>query len=571
MRIGVALQVRIEGRLTRVDHVFVPKRIVLARSTSGIIKAHFDCGDEPSPESQSFASTQLADFVREHEVHHPRWVWDDTTRWYPELLEAHVRVKRCADLRLNHNILRRSPFADQSLLVCEETEKWDALQPAGEERQSLFAAYEFDDTLDVLAEDRAQLAAVAGSTESKRLTLLLAAESSGALAAAEMTHTGLPWRADIHEQLLVEQLGARPMRGKRPEMMERLLQVIREAFNAPDLNPDSPAELLTALRGAGLDIENTRSWTLEREDHPGIPALLEYRQLSRLLTANGWHWLDTWIKQGRFRSQFLVGAVVTGRWASLGGGALQLPAQLRSAVVADDGWKFIVADVAQLEPRVLAGCSGDLAMAQAARATDLYQGMVDAGAVPSRNDAKLGLLAAMYGATQGESRKMVDRMFNLYPTAMGFVEGAARTGERGDVVHTLLGRGSPIPNAAWVGGTAEQEQSQERVDERERRAWGRFTRNFVIQGTGAEWALCWMAELRNRLFELHSNGVFRDTPHLAFFLHDEVVIHTPEHLANEVAESVRAAALQAGRLLFGNFPIDFPLDVAIVDCWADAG
>ncbi|WP_324277908.1 hypothetical protein [Blastococcus brunescens] len=59
-------------------------------------------------------------------------------------------------------------------------------------------------------------------------------------------------------------------------------------------------------------------------------------------------------------------------------------------------------------------------------------------------------------------------------------------------------------------------------------------------------------------------------PHLVFFLHDEVVVHTPEHLAGAVVEEVRRAAAEAGRLLFGSFPIDFPLDVAVVRSWADA-
>ena len=62
-----------------------------------------------------------------------------------------------------------------------------------------------------------------------------------------------------------------------------------------------------------------------------------------------------------------------------------------------------------------------------------------------------------------------------------------------------------------------------------------------------------------------------ERPHLVFFLHDEVVVHTPEHLVDEVGEAVRQAAAAAGRLLFGDFPIDFPLDVAVVRSWADAG
>jgi DNA polymerase-1 len=49
-----------------------------------------------------------------------------------------------------------------------------------------------------------------------------------------------------------------------------------------------------------------------------------------------------------------------------------------------------------------------------------------------------------------------------------------------------------------------------------------------------------------------------------------VVVHTPEHLAAEVAEEVRQAAAGAGRLLFGDFPLDFPLDVSVVRSWAEA-
>jgi DNA polymerase-1 len=322
-------------------------------------------------------------------------------------------------------------------------------------------------------------------------------------------------------------------------------------------------------------VSDTRSWTLEQLEHPGIPALLEYKKLSRLVQANGWNWLDTWVSGGRFRSYFLPGGVVTGRWASNGGGALSVPTQVRPAAVADDGWRFVVADVAQLEPRVLAGMSGDAAMAEAARSSDLYQGMVASGAVATRADAKVGMLGAMYGGTRGESGRMMPRLTRRYPRAIGLVEEAARAGERGEVVHTLLGRGSPTPGGAWaerpveLGEPPDDGGSTEDQD-RHRRAWGRFTRNFVVQGTGAEWALCWLAGLRNRLWRLGGTGTVGQRPHLVFFLHDEVLVHTPEHLADAVAEEVRRAAAEAGRLLFGGFPIDFPLDVAVVRSWADA-
>jgi DNA polymerase I len=186
------------------------------------------------------------------------------------------------------------------------------------------------------------------------------------------------------------------------------------------------------------------------------------------------------------------------------------------------------------------------------------------------------MLGAMYGGTRGESGRMMPRLARRYPRAIELVEEAARAGERGEVVHTLLGRGSPVPSGAWTEQSVDLGEAPDEVvpradRDRHRRAWGRFTRNFVVQGTAAEWAACWLADLRNRLWRLGGSGTLDWRPHLVFFLHDEVVVHTPEPLAGQVVEEVRQAAAEAGRLLFGAFPVDFPLDVAVVRSWADAG
>ncbi len=55
-----------------------------------------------------------------------------------------------------------------------------------------------------------------------------------------------------------------------------------------------------------------------------------------------------------------------------------------------------------------------------------------------------------------------------------------------------------------------------------------------------------------------------------YFLHDEIIVHTPREVADEVATAVEAAARDAGSLLFGDFPVEFPLDLAIVDSYAMA-
>jgi DNA polymerase-1 len=510
---------------------------------------------------RELALADLPAYVEAREADRPRWVWDDTTRWYPPLLAAGVRVQRCHDLRLAHQLLRRAPAVDARLLEGEESEHWDRLGPSTPSDPALFSVDGATEHLGADVEDARQLAVVAASPEAARLELLLAAESSGALVAAEMTHAGMPWRVDVHERLLAELLGPRPPRGARPQRLEALAAEVRAAFDAPGLNPDSRPELLAALRRAGLDVTDTRASSLRGLEHPGIVPLLRYKQLARLFSTNGWAWIDQWVSDGRFRPSYQPAGSATGRWSSNGGGALSFPAQVRPAAVADDG--------AQLEPRVLAGMSGDRALARSARGADLYQGMVDDGAVASRKDAKLGLLGAMYGATSGESGRMVAGLTRRYPDAFGLVEQAARAGERGEVVRTLLGRGSPGLGEVWDLDPDDPVADPDSQGRR-RRAFGRFTRNFVVQGTGAEWALCWIADLRNRLWRLGGHGPLTSRPHLVFFLHDEVVVHTPATLADAVAEQATEAAATASSLLFRELPVDFPLTIAIVRSYADA-
>jgi DNA polymerase-1 len=411
-----------------------------------------------------------------------------------------------------------------------------------------------------------QRAAVAASTDPKRLGLLLAAESAGALIACEMKFAGLPLDALIHERLLQELLGQRPRAGERPAKLEALKHVLVERLET-EFNPDSPADLLKALQRAGLQVKSTSRWELREIDHPAIEPLIEYKKLARLASANGWSWLETWVADGRFRPEYVPGGVVTGRWAASGGGALQLPKQIRGAVIADPGWKLVVADAAQLEPRVLAAMSRDKAMVKAGEG-DMYEGIVASGAVATRAQAKVALLGAMYGATTGESGRLLPALGRAFPQALALVEDAARAGERGEVVTTRLGRSSPSPQQNWQAESAVDAAAESRARS-QARSWGRFTRNFVVQGTAAEWALCWMAGLRRSLRAM-ADGPLLDGPHLVFFLHDEVIVHTPAARAEEVAASVRAAAAEAGRLLFGDLPVTFPVTTAIVDNYGQA-
>jgi DNA polymerase-1 len=509
------------------------------------------------------SGSALAETIRVGEAASTRWVWDDTAKWYPRLLEQGLRVERCLDLRLCHAILRQSAATRGSPIYGTAPGPWDVPQGAIVDSTALFVV-EPASLPDPLAEFLAQRSAIESSPGRHGLELLTAAESTGALIAVEMRRRGIPWSAERHDALLTERLGPRPAAGERPQRLQEALTEVRLALDAPDLNPDSPTELVRALRAAGLQVASTRQWELSRLEHPAIEPLLRYKKMQRLLVANGWAWLDAWVVGGRFRPEYVPAGAATGRWGASGGGALQLPRAVRGAVVADPGWALVVADASQLEPRILTALSHDEAMARAGDG-DLYKGIVASGAVATRAEAKVAMLGAMYGATQGDGGRLLPRLARALPRAIALVEEAARVGEQGGVVSTFLGRSSPPPGSLVDELPPENGRAQA---DSGMRAWGRFTRNFVVQGTAAEWALCWLGILRRELGRRFGTGAA--DPHLVFFLHDEVVIHAPAGSAEAVATLVEEAAAEAGRLLFGSAPVRFPVTVATVSTYSDA-
>ncbi len=525
---------------------------------------------------------QLARVVRDLAPRRLRWVWGRTSDWYPGLLAAGCTVERVSDLSLNRTILRHAPVAADtdyiaSLRVAgadrdDGGEPVWSLPPARvpENQGALFSEPKDDQTSieAVTTEFHEQQRAVPGNPPGRRLQLLLAAESAGALVAAEMQHQGIPWNRVVHEQLLVDQLGPRPAPGVRPPRMEEVAAELRAALGAPQLNPDSPQELLKALHRVGVDAKSTGQWELREFSHPSLDVLQRYKKLSRLHSANGWVWLDEWIHEGRFRPEYVVGGVVTGRWASRGGGALQIPHTIRDAARADDGHLLVVADAAQLEPRILAVLGRDTSLAEAARGQDLYQGIAEKGFGGDRAHAKIAMLGAMYGSTTGEAGRLMPQLTRTFPQAIGVLERAARTGEAGRAVQTFLGRGSPAASEDWLAGQRAASAEEQRRADAAARTRGRFTRNFVVQGTAAEWALCWLADIRMQLRAARAAG--RDDGELVFFLHDEVMLHVPREAAERVSTMVQEAAERAATLLFGTVPVQFPVGVTVVESYADA-
>ncbi len=503
-----------------------------------------------------------------------RWLWPSTAEHYPRLVRAGARVARCHDLELTEGLLlgyegrwgepRGLPAVRARLAGAPvpADPPLRAATPPGDGQGALFepeptapAGAGFDRLAALIEGYAAQQARIDATAHPARLRLLVAAESAGALVAVEMGADGLPWRVDVHDELLVDLLGEPSPVGGPPRKLAELSARIADAFGGYRIHPDSPAEVLRAFAREGITLPSTRAWVLRGVDHPAVPPLLEFKELYRIWTAHGWSWCQQWVRDGRFHPEYVPAGVVSGRWATRGGGALQIPKVVRRAVRADPGWTFVVADAGQLEPRILAAVSGDQRMLRAAGAGDMYAALATESFAGDRAKAKVALLGAMYGQVGGQAAPALATLRRSYPTALAYVEDAARTGESGGLVRSWLGRTCPPPSATSAEIDPESGPGAAR-------ARGRFTRNFVIQATAAEWALALLALLRT---DLAGTGA-----RLVFFQHDEVIVHAPADRAGEVAAAVESAGDRARRLLFGDTSVRFPLGVSIVDCYADA-
>ncbi|MFF3733205.1 bifunctional 3'-5' exonuclease/DNA polymerase [Streptomyces sp. NPDC002476] len=536
-----------------------------------------------------------------------RWVWRSTAETYPRLLAAGVPVDRCYDIEVAESLLlaHEGRLGEPRSAAAAHARLHNAPvppdpPPRAAEPGSQSALFEprpgtdlpFEDLIQVYAD---QLRRHDATAHPGRMRLLTAAESAGMLVAAEMNQAGLPWRADVHREVLQELLGERYAGGGEPRRLAELADEVSAAFGRR-VRPDLPADVVKAFAQAGIKVKSTRRWELEELDHPAVAPLIAYKKLYRVWTAHGWGWLQDWVHDGRFRPEYQPGGTVSGRWTTNGGGALQIPRVIRRAVVADEGWCLVVADADQMEPRVLAAISRDPGLMEVAgHGGDLYTALSDRAFHGDRDHAKLALLGAIYGQTSGDGLKNLAALRRRFPLAVAYVDEAAKAGEEGRLVRTWLGRTSPPA----VGGGAEDDEAGIPQEEpahlsadgagngsafgsaddsggstsggftpgyasSSARARGRFTRNFVVQGSAADWALLLLAALRRAI---GSAGLRAE---LVFFQHDEVIVHCPREEAEAVVEAIRAAGHTAGRTVFGETPVRFPFTTAVVERYSDA-
>jgi DNA polymerase-1 len=287
-----------------------------------------------------------------------------------------------------------------------------------------------------------------------------------------------------------------------------------------------------------------------RETHAVVDALLEWRKAERIATTYGYGWLDDHVgPDDRLRGAWTACDGAAGRMTAQNG-LHNLPAPLRPAVAAHEGHVFVRADLGQIEPRVLAAVSGDAAFAAASRADDLYA-PVAAELGVERPVAKIAVLAAMYGQRSGAAGKGLER---AYPVAMSYLDHAYAAGVRRQPLRTFGGRAIRL-DTLLTEAPAEQVAAYDA-------ARGRFARNAVIQGSAAELFKAWAATVRATARELGAQ--------IVLCLHDELLVHVPEHQAEEARRRVVSALEDSARRWTGSLDVRFVAETSVIHRWSEA-
>jgi DNA polymerase I len=522
---------------------------------------------------------------RVEEAFRPRWVlWGSETTAL--LVDAGLRVAKCWHITAVQRLLmggwrmdaarvwaQLHGLTDDDLPVLapvdlftqpDDSEPDEVVRPDGYLKPEWLAT-EFEWTTprlarwaqlaaDVVVLQEGRLAAIADRPKARSIAR---SESAAELLCAELSSDGLPMNRSAAEMLVASFVGPRPA-NEADAAEQRALrdaQVLLHSAN-PNCDLRNPAQVKSLLRGIGVELPDTRAWRLEaiRDSHPLIEALLEWRKAERMATTFGYGWLDDNLgADGRLRGEWSGCDGAAGRMTA-SAGLHNMPAHLRSAVIAEPGYVFVRADLGQIEPRILAAVSGDRALARATAEDDLYLPVAEQLGV-DRATAKVAVLGAMYGQTTGHGAVALRGLERAYPVAMRYLTEADLAGQVGRDIRTYGGRLIRLGSA--TGSELSDRDSRSRAA-----AQGRYGRNAMVQGAAAEFFKVWAVTVRSRAALLDSQ--------IVLCLHDELLVHAPSENGAAVAELLVECLDDAADNWAPNDSVRFVAEVSVIQRWSDA-
>lgn len=350
-------------------------------------------------------------------------------------------------------------------------------------------------------------------------------------------------------------------------------------FDELNLTPVSGKKLKKTTGGA----RSTRESELEklREVHPIVDLILQYRELTKLLST----YIDTLpllIKEdGRIHATFNQAGTTTGRFSSQDPNLQNIPIksdlgkQIRYGFIAAPGHVLMSLDYSQIELRIAALLSGDEYLAQVFRdekdvhsavASRVFGVPEDQVTHEMRRRAKVinfGILYGMgvtalqqnLGTTRAEAQEFYNNYFIQFPKIQAYLDSVIATAQKTKYTETLFGRKRYFPGLTskipFVRAMAE-----------------RMAINAPIQGTAtADVVKLGMIRAEQALRE----AKLADRAKLVLQVHDELVYEVDEHVVEQVEKIVIEAMEHAipEAFLKGREYVPLRVSVGVGKSWGE--
>ena len=318
-----------------------------------------------------------------------------------------------------------------------------------------------------------------------------------------------------------------------------------------------------------------------RDKDPLVTAMLTYADLNKLLTTYVVPYMggdvtrttggkskvehkESLLINNRIHCDFVQHGAETGRFSSRNPNLQNIPnpsasengRAIRNLFYAPEGYKLVVADYSQIEPRIIASMSEDpIMMDNYLQQKDIYTTVGDAMGV-DRKAGKVLVLAMAYGVgpdkisrsigcTVTAAKELLDNFSKTFNSVNKYrlkVLAVTRASNP-PFVYTLLGRRRYIPDIMSS-------------DRGLRASAERQAFNTRIQGSAADIM---------KLAMVRAHAMIPEGSKLLLTVHDELVTLTPDHLADETAEAIREA-MEGINLL----KVPLIADVKTVQRWGEA-
>ena len=282
-----------------------------------------------------------------------------------------------------------------------------------------------------------------------------------------------------------------------------------------------------------------------KSKHPIIPAIMDYRMLTKLKSTYADGLMKEIRADGRIHTTFQNLVTATGRLSSTEPNLQNIPvrtdlgAEIRKMFVPKPGYVLVDADYSQIELRVLAHIAGDSAMQEAfvggldvhtATAAQVFGVAFEDVTALQRRHAKAVNFGIVYGISEFslaedigvsryEAKAYIENYLANYRGVRDYMKKVVADAREIGYTETLFGRRRYIP---------ELKSSNFNI----RSGAERIALNTPIQGTAADLIKRAMIRVENALNEHFPEA------ELLLQVHDELIVECPEEIAPQVAELV---------------------------------